>query len=96
MLLTNRTPDARQALDWGLVNSVVEDADLPGAARALAARLAQGPPGAHGMVKRLLQESQSGAEAQMQHEGRAISAQAATAEGIEGIGAFLAKRPPRY
>jgi enoyl-CoA hydratase/carnithine racemase len=40
--------DAQQALDWGLVNQVVEDQNLAETAAALAARLAAGPVGAFG------------------------------------------------
>lgn len=96
MLLTNRVLDARQAQEWGLVNTVVEDQELAASAAALAARLSEGPAGAYGTVKRLLAESQPGYVEQMAREGRAISAQAATAEGAEGIAAFLAKRAPRF
>ncbi len=96
MLLTNRVLDAAQALEWGLVNEVVDDAQLEAAAAALAARLAAGPAGAYGHVKRLLAESQPGYVRQMALEGATISAQAATAEGREGISAFLEKRAPRF
>ena len=96
MLLTNRVLDAPQALEWGLVNAVVEEDELAASAAALAARLAGGPLGAFGTVKRLLAESQPGYVEQLAREGRAISVQAATAEGREGISAFLAKRPPRF
>jgi 2-(1,2-epoxy-1,2-dihydrophenyl)acetyl-CoA isomerase len=96
MLLTNRVLDARQAQEWGLVNTVVEDQELAASAAALAARLSEGPAGAYGTVKRLLAESQPGYVEQMAREGGAISAQAATAEGAEGIAAFLAKRAPRF
>jgi 2-(1,2-epoxy-1,2-dihydrophenyl)acetyl-CoA isomerase len=96
MLLTNRILDAPQALEWGLVNRLVEDSELAASAAELAARLAQGPIGAYGIVKRLMAASQPGYVEQMARETRAISAQAASAEGVEGIGAFLAKRTPRF
>jgi 2-(1,2-epoxy-1,2-dihydrophenyl)acetyl-CoA isomerase len=96
MLLANRVLDAAQALEWGLVNRVVDDGELAAAATELAARLAAGPAGAYGIIKRLLAESQPGYVLQMASEGRAISAQAGTKEGAEGIGAFLAKRAPRF
>jgi 2-(1,2-epoxy-1,2-dihydrophenyl)acetyl-CoA isomerase len=96
MLLTNRVIDAAQALEWGLINRVVEDNELAAAAAELAARLAAGPAGAYGVVKRLLAESLPGYVEQMAREGRAISVQAASPEGAEGISAFLAKRAPRF
>jgi 2-(1,2-epoxy-1,2-dihydrophenyl)acetyl-CoA isomerase len=96
MFLTNRILGAEEALSWGIVNQIVDDADLPDAVAALAARLAAGPVGAYGALKRLMAESQPGFEPQMEREGRSIAARAASDEGREGIAAFLGKRAPRY
>jgi 2-(1,2-epoxy-1,2-dihydrophenyl)acetyl-CoA isomerase len=96
MLLTNLVLDAPQALAWGLINEVVEDGELKGAAEALAVRLSTGPVGAYGKLKRLLGDSQAGFESQLARESRTISAQGATDEGQEGIAAFLEKRAPRF
>jgi 2-(1,2-epoxy-1,2-dihydrophenyl)acetyl-CoA isomerase len=96
MLLTNRTLDAAEALEWGLINKVVEDDELAASAARLAERLSQGPQHAYGTVKRLLADSQPGYIEQMARESLAISAQAANAEGAEGVSAFLAKRTPRF
>jgi 2-(1,2-epoxy-1,2-dihydrophenyl)acetyl-CoA isomerase len=96
LLLTNRVLDAEQALDWGLVNQVVEDQDLLPTAGALAARMALGPAGAFGAVKRLLSDAEPGLETQLARESRSISARGMAAEGREGITAFLEKRVPRY
>jgi 2-(1,2-epoxy-1,2-dihydrophenyl)acetyl-CoA isomerase len=96
LLLTNRVLDAQQALDWGLVNQVVEDESLAETAAALAARLAAGPVGAFGAVKRLLADAEPGFEAQLARESRSISSRGMTVEGREGIAAFLEKRAPRF
>ncbi|MEP6884547.1 MAG: enoyl-CoA hydratase-related protein [Gammaproteobacteria bacterium] len=96
LLLTNRALDAQQALDWGLVNQVVDDEKLTETASALAARLAAGPVGAFGAVKRLLAESEPGLEEQLGRESRSIAARGATPEGREGIAAFLQKRAPDF
>jgi 2-(1,2-epoxy-1,2-dihydrophenyl)acetyl-CoA isomerase len=96
LLLTNRALTAREALDWGLVNQVVADAELPGAALALAERLASGPRGAFGKVKRLVAAANGGLETQMALESETIAGQVNTAEGREGIKAFLEKRKARY
>jgi len=96
LFLTNRALDAEQALDWGLVNEVVEDDQLAATAAALAARLAAGPVGAFGAVKRLLAESEPGLETQLARESRSIAARGATAEGRAGIAAFLEKRAPTF
>jgi 2-(1,2-epoxy-1,2-dihydrophenyl)acetyl-CoA isomerase len=96
LFLTNRVLDAERALDWGLVNQVVEDDKLAETAAALAARLAAGPTGAFGGVKRLLAEAEPGCEAQLARESRAIAAGGETPEGREGIAAFLEKRTPKF
>ncbi len=96
LFLTNRVLDAERALEWGLVNQVVADDELAQTAAALAARLAAGPTGAFGGVKRLLSGSEPGFEAQLARESSSIAARAQTPEGREGIGAFLEKRTPKF
>jgi 2-(1,2-epoxy-1,2-dihydrophenyl)acetyl-CoA isomerase len=96
MFITNRVLDAQLALEWGLVNQIVEDPQLADTAAALAARLAAGPAGAFGAVKRLLAEAEPGWEAQLAREGRIIAGLAETTEGREGIAAFLEKRTPKF
>jgi len=96
LLLTNRVLDAALALDWGLVNEVVDDDQLADAAAALAAKLAAGPVAAYGAVKRLLGDAEPGLESQLGREGRSIASRATGEEGREGIAAFLEKRAPRF
>lgn len=97
LILTNRRLSAAEALDWGLINRVVPDAELLAEAEALAARLAAGPTATFGRAKRLLAESAaSSLEAQFERESRAIAASAASADGREGVAAFLAKRSPAF
>lgn len=95
LALANRVLSAAEALDWGLVNRVVPDAELRAQAESLATSLAAGPPGALGQAKRLLRADASLQE-QLEDESRTIAAQSRTAEGEEGIGAFLAKRKPVF
>jgi 2-(1,2-epoxy-1,2-dihydrophenyl)acetyl-CoA isomerase len=97
LLITDRRLSAEEAAEWGLVTQVVDDEQLAAEAGALAQRLAAGPTRAFGAVKRLLRESFSNTlETQMELEGRGISAMAATADGREGIAAFLGKRAPTF
>jgi 2-(1,2-epoxy-1,2-dihydrophenyl)acetyl-CoA isomerase len=97
LMLTNRVLSAAEAQAWGLVTRVVPDADLAGEAAALAARLAAGPTRAFGSVKALLAGSLGeGLETQMEHEARAIAACAGSADGREGIRAFLDKRAAKF
>jgi 2-(1,2-epoxy-1,2-dihydrophenyl)acetyl-CoA isomerase len=96
LLLLNRVLSADEALQWGLVNQVLADEDLAAEAAKLAEKLAAGPRGAYGKVKRLLAASCGALESQLTLEGRTISAQSLSAEGREGIAAFLGKRKPNY
>jgi 2-(1,2-epoxy-1,2-dihydrophenyl)acetyl-CoA isomerase len=95
--MTDRVLTAQEAQDWGIVNRVVPAAALAEEAGALAAKLAAGPTRAFGGVKRLLQTGLADTlESQMEREARSILEMAGSADGIEGIGAFVAKRPPRF
>jgi 2-(1,2-epoxy-1,2-dihydrophenyl)acetyl-CoA isomerase len=96
LMLLNRTLDAEQARDWGLVNEVVADEELIERACELGARLARGAHHAYGATKRLLAHSLGAFDSQMVLESEAIAAAAVGAEGQEGIRAFLAKRAPEF
>ncbi len=96
LLLLNRALPAAEALTWGLVNEVVSDEQLPARALEIAEQLARGPSGAFGATKRLLAHSLGAFESQMVLESETIAAHAVSAEGAEGIEAFLDKRKPRF
>lgn len=97
LMLTNRLLSAEEALEWGLINRVVPDARLAAEARELAQTLAQGPTRAFGTVKALLNESFSGTlETQLEREARGIVAMGRSADGREGVRAFVEKRPPSF
>lgn len=95
-MLGDRLPAAK-ALDWGLVNAVHPDPDLPTAAMALAQRLAAGPSVAISNVKRTLRESaQADLAAQLLVEAQRQQEHAGTADFAEGVRAFREKRPARF
>lgn len=97
LMLTNRRLSAAEALQWGLINRVVPDAELINVARGLASELASGGTLAYGAVKRMLHETFAGTlETQMEMEARSIAAMSHTHDGREGIDAFLNKRPPVF
>lgn len=97
LVLTNRVLSASEALNWGIVNKIVPDAELLMQACNLATQLAAGPTRAFATVKRLILNSWAETlESQMQHESEAISAMARTADAKEGITAFLEKRAPKF
>ncbi|MDX1605775.1 MAG: enoyl-CoA hydratase-related protein [Candidatus Competibacterales bacterium] len=97
LIFTNRRLSAAEALDWGLVTRVVPDEQLADEALAQARCLAAGPSAAYGAAKRLLARSAGNSlEAQLELEARAIATAAASADGREGVRAFLDKRSPRF
>jgi 2-(1,2-epoxy-1,2-dihydrophenyl)acetyl-CoA isomerase len=97
MALLNPVLSARQALEWGLINQVVADEQLLQTTLEIAHKLAQGPTRAYGETKRLiLFGATESLESQMEREARAIAALAGSADGQEGMAAFIGKRTPRF
>lgn len=97
LMLTNRRLSAEEALEWGLINRVVEDDVLMDEAEALARDLASGATRAYGAVKKMLVESFTNpVETQMEIEARHIAALASSPDGREGIDAFVNKRKPVF
>lgn len=97
LMLLNPTLNADQARDLGLVTRVVADDALRVEADALAAELAFASLGSTARVKQLLLASfDNSLETQMELEGRFVSQCAASADGQEGIHAFIAKRKPEF
>ncbi|MEW6569037.1 MAG: enoyl-CoA hydratase-related protein [Chloroflexota bacterium] len=97
MAFTNQPLCAQQALQAGLVNRLVPDADLLPEAQALAAALAAGPTRALGLIKRALHFAAFQAlEAVLDYEGSLQEIASRTADHREGVAAFLEKRPPTF
>lgn len=97
LVLTNRVLTAAEAESWGLVNKVVDDADVLATATALATGLADGPTLAFGGAKRLLVAGASSSlEEAMERESEMIARAVRSADAQEGIHAFLNKRAPSY
>jgi len=97
IILTNRRIKAPEAEAIGMVTRVVDDEALATEGHAAAVALAASATGAIGVTRRLLHESFStGLETQLEHEARGISSAGASAEGHEGLAAYLAKRAPDF
>lgn len=97
MTFTGDMLDAQAALGCGLVSSVVPDAELLPAARALAERIAANPPHALRMAKRLLQQGRELAQLPLLELAAQMQALAHTSEDHrEAIAAFLEKRPAQF
>lgn len=97
LMLTNRTLTSAEALDWGLLTEVVPDEELAACTDALAQEMATTSRTSNGTVKRLLLGTyNAGLEEQMELEGRYIADSARSADGREGIAAFVGKRAPVF
>ncbi len=97
MLMTARSVDAQEALQWGLVNRVVPDANLMESATALAQEIAANAPLAVGMAKLIIDEGDGlDKHTQMVLE-RWAQSQLITSEDLtEAVAAFMEKRPPQF
>jgi 2-(1,2-epoxy-1,2-dihydrophenyl)acetyl-CoA isomerase len=88
---------AAQALEWGLINRVFPDGELDREAAALAARLAAGPTRSYAGTKRQLNNwLYSRMEEQLELEATIQQEMAGSGDFVEGVQAFLAKRPPEF
>lgn len=93
LFLTGEIFDAAQALDFGLVDHCVPEADLEDVTASIVARLRVGGPGAQAAAKRLLDDVDNlTIETAVAQTPEHIARQRATAEAREGFAAFLEKR----
>ncbi len=97
LLATNRSLSAEEAQTCQVVTHVVPDEHLQQEGERQSALLAQGPIEALVQTRMLLFESCSTTlAAHLEAEAKAIGQAGASAEGREGIAAFLDKRPPQF
>ncbi len=98
MCLTGRIYSAQEAFEMGLVDRLVEDAELLDAARALAGEMAANPAPQLGWVKELLTAngSETDLAAVQSREGERLKQAYASAEHKEAVAAFLEKRAPDF
>ena len=88
---------APRALELGLVSQVVEDADLPVTAGALAARLAAGPTAAYAGIKEQLgYAAEHGLAEALEKEAEVQGALGRTADHQAATLAFTRKQEPRF
>lgn len=97
MFMTGRTVNAQQALLWGLVNQVVEDGDLMTAAHEWAEQLALAPTRSIGYIKRSFEHALTHSLDQtLEYEADMQDMAGTTADHLEGLAAFLEKRPAKF
>jgi len=95
-LLAEKLP-AETALEWGLINRVCEDEKVLDEAVAIGQRLADGPAIALAATRRLYWASpQNNFEEQIAMERQSQKMAGLTEDFVEGISAFLQKRPARF
>ena len=97
LLLLAEPVTAEQALSYGLFTSVVDDDELAGAARELAARLAAGPTAAYAAIKQsLLFAATHGLPESLEMEAQLQAELGKTADHRAATMAFVAKQQPVY
>ena len=97
MLFTGEFIDAQKALEWGLVNRVTSRADLRAATLQLAATLKAKPREELAMGKALFyRQLEVGLENAYEDASKTITRNFMQAAALEGIDAFIEKRPPKW
>jgi 2-(1,2-epoxy-1,2-dihydrophenyl)acetyl-CoA isomerase len=96
MVMLGEKITAPKALEWGLINRVVPDADLQEATQKLAKDLAEGPKSL-AMIRKLVWDSlDRDWNAQLVAERLAQRDAGYTKDFREGIDAFLNRRTPNF
>lgn len=88
---------AARALELGLVNRLAPAAEVSKVAAEVASTLAEGPTIAFALVKQLLWKAHvSDLHHQLEDEARSQEEAGASPDHLEGVEAFLQKRPPKF
>ncbi len=88
---------AEQALQWGMINRVVDDETLDSAVGELAGRLAAGPPGSYAAIKRTINSHiYDGFAELLDLEAVLQQERTASRDFREAVVAFAQKRPPSF
>ena len=97
MLVTGEFIDAAQAQARGLVNRVVEPAQLDAETERLVAGILSKPRVALALGKELFyRQLELGIEAAYEAAGQTMACNMMDAAALEGVQAFIEKRPPRW
>jgi 2-(1,2-epoxy-1,2-dihydrophenyl)acetyl-CoA isomerase len=97
LMFTGDMVTAQNALEMGMINAVIPDAELMSHALAMAERLAAAPTAAIAQIKKLLEASavnDYGRQLELERKSQIDSGK--TKDFTEGVSAFLEKRPPRF
>ncbi len=89
--------NAQQCLEVGLASRVVADDQLAGEARALARKIADGPPLAYTVLRRMMQRTSDMDVATFaEYEWTSQKLLLETQDSVEGFKAFNEKREPKF
>lgn len=97
LALTAMPLSATQAADWGLIWQALPDDELMHEARALTARLAEGPTIGLGLTKMAIQAAATNSlDQQLELEAKSQKICGQSPDYAEGVSAFLNKRPAEF
>jgi len=97
LFMTGETFDAKRAAEIGMINRIVPADSLMEEAAKFASKLAKGPTGSIGRIKRMLNSFSSNslpAQLDLEHECQLESGK--SSDFKEGVAAFFEKRPPNF
>lgn len=97
LFMTGDSITAQRALQIGMINSIAGDGELATSAAKMAGKLAAGPTGAIGRIKRMLNSTFSNdlsAQLALEHECQIESGK--SEDFKEGVNAFFEKNPPNF
>lgn len=88
---------AQQADDWGMIWESVSDDDFASVVKARATHLANGPTKSYKLIKQVMRSSlDNDMDEQLELEAKLQGDAGKTRDFLEGVMAFLEKRPPKY
>jgi 2-(1,2-epoxy-1,2-dihydrophenyl)acetyl-CoA isomerase len=94
--LGERIPTER-ALAWNMINEVVDDEQLGSRVTELTGKLAAGPPGSYASIKRTINDrAYAGFDQLLDLEAVLQQERASSADFMEGVMAFMQKRPANF
>jgi len=97
LMLTNARLTAEEAAAIGLITRVIEEIQWEEEVSKVASELSRSATKALGQTRRLLLQTYGDSfEGQMEAEARTIAEAAQSANGREGVAAFVAKRKPEF
>jgi 2-(1,2-epoxy-1,2-dihydrophenyl)acetyl-CoA isomerase len=97
LFMTGGTIDAKRAAEIGMINRTVPAENLADEAGKLAAKLALGPTGSYGRIKRMLNATfANDLSAQLALEAECQLESGRSSDFKEGVAAFFEKRPPNF